>query len=369
MMRIHILTPSIEPNDAVSNDALGMRRWLRRQGYRVRLYSRSCHPTLRRQVWPVRAYEKYLPATEDLLIYHHSVGWPRGIDLFERSRNRRIVRYHNVTPARFYRSYSQLFVKACKLGIKETGLLARSNAELYIADSAFNAHGLIDAGAPAERSRTVPPFHAIARLDREPLDHSLAADLAKDCHWLFVGRLSPNKGHRHLIRALGYYRQYFGRDAHLTLVGNYDPGMNGYWEQLAQEVRRWRLQERVHFTGKVTPGQLRTYYENAAYFLCASEHEGFCVPLVEAMRHGLPIVAYGSSAIPDTLGETGIAWETPAPMLLAETIQRLENSPDERKLVIELQRTRYREHFTLKAIGQRLQEALSPFLEGAEAHA
>jgi glycosyltransferase involved in cell wall biosynthesis len=368
-MRIHVLTPSIEPSDAVSNDARGMCRWLRRRGIPARLYARSCHPSLRRRVWPISAYERYISAPDDLLIYHHSVGWPRGIAIYERSRNRRVVRYHNVTPARFYRSYNPLFVKACRLGASQTQRLARSKADLYLADSEFNRAGLIEAGAAAERCRTVAPFHANPRLDRETVDTDLAAELRGGCHWLFVGRLSPNKGHRHLIRALGYYRQYLGCDARLILVGNHDPGMHAYWELLWQEVRRWRLQDRVHLTGKVTPGQLRTYFENARYFVCASEHEGFCVPLVEAMHHGLPIVAYGSSAIPDTLGEAGIAWETPAPLLLAETIHRLEKHPDERALVVELQRTRYRENFTLEAIGQCLDDALAPFLAGARTHA
>jgi glycosyltransferase involved in cell wall biosynthesis len=369
MMRFHLLTPNVELGDAVSNDALGMCRWLRRHGHRARLYAQRCNPKLRRRVWPIRAYERYLRCPDDVLIYHHSVGWPRGVELYERSQNRRILRYHNVTPASFYPSYNRLFVKACKLGAQETARLVRAEPELCLADSAFNGSGLVEVGASADRCLTIPPFHAIPRLDRAPLNERLASRLGNVCHWLFVGRLSPNKGHRHVIRALGYYRRYLGREATLTLVGNYDPGLHSYWEDLRQEVRRWGLQDHVDFAGKVSRSKLRTYYNASRYFVCASEHEGFCVPLVEAMYHGLPIVAFASSAIPDTVADTGIVWGAPSPLLLAESIGWLEEHPEARADVIAKQRERYQENFTIEAIGANLDKALAHLLEGMKAHA
>src|SRR5947209_8629398 len=96
MSRIHILTPSTVPGDAISNDVLGMRRWFRRQGYRVHVYAGSCDDALRRMVRPLRAYRRYLEIAEDILIYHHSVGWPAGRALYSKSRNRKIIKYHNV---------------------------------------------------------------------------------------------------------------------------------------------------------------------------------------------------------------------------------------------------------------------------------
>ena len=101
-MRVHLLTPSIMPGDAVSNDALGMRRWFRRRGVKAYAYAGRCHADLRERVRPLRAYRQYLDCPEDVLLYHHSVGWPAGMALYERSRNRRMVRYHNVTPPIFY---------------------------------------------------------------------------------------------------------------------------------------------------------------------------------------------------------------------------------------------------------------------------
>src|SRR5205807_250790 len=186
--------------------------------------------------------------------------------------------------------------------------------------------------------RTVPPLHRIGMLDRLPLDEPLAARLRDSTNLLFVGRVTPNKGQLHLIRALAYYRRYLGGDADLYLVGGFDVGIPGYLEELHTEVRRHSLQDFVHLTGKVTARQLKTYYAGASVFLCASEHEGFGVPLVEAMYYGVPIVAYGGSAVGETLGDAGLTWETPQPSLLAESIREIDDSPELRQLLVHRER-------------------------------
>jgi len=214
----------------------------------------------------------------------------------------------------------------------------------------------------------VPPFHRIDKLDLVPLDEKLAAKLRGRRHLLFVGRLAPNKGHHHLIRALAYYRHHLDGQADLVLVGRMDPGLNNYREELQHEVRRQRLHGSVHFAGKASDRQLKTYYAHAAAFLCASEHEGFCVPLVEAMYFGIPIVAYAGSAVADTLGECGLVWQTPAPALLAESIRELEQRSEVRDRLVRAQRGRYDAHFSAEALERRLEAALAPILGGAVSH-
>jgi glycosyltransferase involved in cell wall biosynthesis len=198
-----------------------------------------------------------------------------------------------------------------------------------------------------------------------PLDETLAAELRGRKNLLFVGRVVPNKGHRHLIRTLGYYRRYVNGDAHLILVGGFMPGMEKYRRALEREVSRNGLREHVHITGKVTNRQLRTYYAHASVFLCASEHEGFCVPLAEAMAFGVPIVAYGGTAMAETLAGTGLVWETPSPALLAESIRLLDERPDVRDLLIQRQHERFTARFTGEAIERRLEEILTPLLAEA----
>jgi glycosyltransferase involved in cell wall biosynthesis len=367
MTQIHLLTPHVVPGDAVTNDALGMMRWFRRRGYPATLYARRAHPALRRQVRPLREYLAHLDQVGDVLVYHHSVGWPTGIEVYQRSRNRKIVKYHNVTPAIFYRDYNRRFVKACVYGRRETRRLVRAGADVWLADSDFNGQELRRLGIRTA-CYTVAPIHRIGALDKLPLDRHLSAELRKQPTLLFVGRLAPNKGHLHVIRALAHYRHRLGGTARLALVGYLDPSLVPYRQELEAEAARLRVTESVHYAGKVSPRQLKTYYTHAAAFVCASEHEGFCVPLAEAMYYGLPIVAYGGTAVSHTLGQTGLAWETPAPALLAESICFLEENSEARAEVVRAQRERFDSTFTRSVIERDLEAALSPVLCGAARH-
>jgi glycosyltransferase involved in cell wall biosynthesis len=369
MRRIHILTPAILPGDAVSNDVLGMLRWFRQRGFEAHVYTSRAHWSLRQKVRPLDRYHKYLRRRTDVMIYHHSVGWPAGSALFQETQNRKVLRYHNVTPPEFYCPYNVLFAHFCAKGVRETRRLLALGPEWFLADSEFNARGLTALGVDPELCRAVPPFHRIGTLDALPLDNALAAELQERKNLLFVGRLAPNKGHLHLIRALAYYRHHLAGQAHLVLVGGLNPGLNNYCEELHEEARRHRLHDYVHFAGRVSNRQIRTYYTHASIFLCASEHEGFCVPLTEAMYYGIPVVAYGGSAVADTLGDTGLVWEAPTPAVFAESIREIEARPGLREALTRNQRARFDAHFAINVIERRLDEALAPLLRGAMSHA
>jgi glycosyltransferase involved in cell wall biosynthesis len=361
--QVHILTPSILPGDAVSNDVLGMMRWFRNRGFVARAYAQRCHPKMRKKVLPVRAYRRHLANRNDILIYHHSVGWPIGYSYYAQSSNRKIVKYHNVTPSRFYRGHNRIIYRACLGGQQETEQLIASKPSLFLADSEFNAEELIRLGADRHTCRIVHPFHRLCQRRESVLDERLCRRLQGRLNLLFVGRLAPNKGQIHLIRALGYYRRHFRSQAHLILIGNFDPGLETYWcSSLHREVCRQGVQECVQLPGKVSALELRTYYAHAFAFLCASEHEGFCVPLIEAMHHGVPIVAYSSSAVSSTLADACLLWETPDPRLFAESIRLLLERPELRQQLIEQQKGRFETHFKLCHIDCQLQDALAPLL-------
>jgi glycosyltransferase involved in cell wall biosynthesis len=257
----------------------------------------------------------------------------------------------------------------CRNGAEETRRLVRMKPELVLADSDFNARELIALGAEAAICRMVPPFHRIRDLEQLPLDETLAAELQGRSNLLFVGRMAPNKGQLHLIRTLAYYRRYLNGQAHLHLVGIFLPGLNKYRDELEREVRRHRLQGRVHFAGRVSNRQLKTYYAHTSVFVCASQHEGFCVPLAEAMYFGVPIVAYGGSAVAGTLDEAGLVWEMAAPALLAESIRLIDERPDVREALVQRQRERFTTHFTIEAIEHWLADALAPILSGTACYA
>jgi glycosyltransferase involved in cell wall biosynthesis len=177
-------------------------------------------------------------------------------------------------------------------------------------------------------------------------------------NFLFVGRRVPNKGHRFLIDAFAAYVEHYGADSRLLLIGREDPALVSYTNQLRDQARRLGVADRVLFLGGVTESELRAYYESAHVFVVASEHEGFCVPVVEAMALGVPVVAYGTSAIPDTVGDAGLVWEEPDPFLLAESVARVARSGPVRDELVRRGRQRYGEQFGNERIAGRFLVAL-----------
>ena len=368
-MRIHILTPCFVPGDAVSHDVLGMCRWLRRHGHETHIYAGRCPRGLRRKFRRLDRYRSYLHNSDDIALYHQSVGWPEGLELFEVSRHPKVVKYHNVTPPEYFKPYNPLYVRVCQNGMRDTRRLIKAAPDLWLTDSDFNADELVKHGVDPADCQTVPPFHAIHRLEQIGHDDELAETLSRQSNLLFIGRVAPNKGHFHLLRAFAYYRNMLLGQSLLHIIGGHDFGLTSYRDALLLEARRLGVADLVHFAGKVSSGRLKTYIAHASVFVCASEHEGFCVPLVEAMYYGVPIVAYGSSAVAHTLGESSLSWETPSPSLLAESILEIESRPEVRATLIQSQREHFDANFSEDAIARRFDDAMSPLLNGVLGHA
>jgi glycosyltransferase involved in cell wall biosynthesis len=175
----------------------------------------------------------------------------------------------------------------------------------------------------------------------------------------------PNKGHVHAIRAFAhYYHHLRGRGARLFLVGKQDERLKRYTDELSHEVARHHLDGAVEFPGSVSPRQLKTYFGHAAVFLCTSLHEGFCVPLAEAMCYQVPIVAYNGGAVGWTLGKAGLVWDRLDPALFGESIRRVVEDSRVRDALIRSQRRRYFQHFTPEAIERCFEMTMAPLLRG-----
>src|SRR5262245_12434512 len=142
MDRVHLVTPTLTPHDAVANDLFGMLRWLRLQGHQATAYAEIIDPVFRAQVQPVTAYEEFSSSRNDVLIYHHSVGWPAGPPLFARSRNRKTIRYHSVTPSRFFCPYAGVYAERCLRGEMQTYELLRCDPDSLMPTSEFTAREL-----------------------------------------------------------------------------------------------------------------------------------------------------------------------------------------------------------------------------------
>ncbi|HVS82607.1 MAG TPA: glycosyltransferase family 4 protein [Pyrinomonadaceae bacterium] len=358
MTRIAILTPSVTTGDAVSNDVLGMYDVLKGRGYDVRVFAEGWALDKPR-VWPAPQVEGFLKKSTDILIYHYSRGWDPGLDLLHELKCRKIIKYHNVTPPDFLANYSSDFAAMCLEGRQQLVPIARSACDLYLSDSAYNMRELVAEGAVESKSFVVPPFHHVDRLHSiEPDESVLNSCSDGKINVLMVGRVAPNKAHPALIEAFAAYHHDYNPNSRLIIVGKEEVRLAKYSTLLRGMVKRLKLQENVIFTCEVSDRALKAYYAAAHVFMITSEHEGFCVPLVEAMAMKVPIVAYSATAIPETVGSAGLIWEERNPYLLAESVNSIISDNSLGKGLSTLGWRRYQELFTNEQIEHRFLDAL-----------
>jgi L-malate glycosyltransferase len=362
MVRIAILTPSLTTADAVGNDVLGMFRVLEERGHTVRLFAEGW--TLEQpRIFPFTRTKNYLKEPSDVLIYHYSRGWTPGLDLLRELDCRTVVKYHNVTPPEYLVDYSAEMAAMCAEGRREIASIARSDCELYLSASAYNMRELLAEGADESRSFVVPPFHGVDRLTAiEPDSNVLESYADGQTNILMVGRVSPNKGHAALVAAFAAYHHDYNRKSRLLIVGKEDVRLEKYSQLLRELIRRLEVQDAVVFTGEVSDRALKAYYHVADVFMITSDHEGFCVPLVEAMSMKIPLVAYGSSAIPETVAQAGIVWKERNINLLAESVNSIISDASLGQGLSRLGWQRYQELFTNQRIETRFLDAMRSLL-------
>jgi glycosyltransferase involved in cell wall biosynthesis len=350
MAPIAIVSPNITTGDAVGNDVLGMYRVLTARGHTVRLYA-DYWDIPEPSVYTVNQLPRFLKGRSGILLYHHAIGWDLAPALLKKIHCRKIVRYHNVTPGHFFDAFDPKSAKLCRKGRDQLKALASCGCDLYLADSGYNQGELIAAGAEPSRSVVVPPFHCIDRLQGIEPD-KLVLETCRDgrTNVLCVGRIAPNKGFAALIDAFAVYHHHYNPRSRLLLVGKQDQCLGAYVALLQQQVAGRGLQNVVVFAGKATEAALKAYYLVADVFMIASEHEGFCVPLVEAMALKLPIVAHGSTAIPETVGTAGFVWEEADPFLMAGSVACITQDQTIRRDLGARGCSRYEQKFTTKRI-------------------
>ena len=347
MKRVAILTPSLAPADAVSNDILGEQEVLKRNGNDVKIFS---------DLAPIR---KFLKNPTDILIYHHSRGWHPGVQLVRELACRRVIRYHNVTPAEFFAGFSRTDQDLCERGRRELTDLAAAQCDLYLPASSFSMQELIAIGADPAKSFVVPPFHHIDRLLSINADKTILEKYSGTTNILTVGRVVPNKNVHHLIEVFAHYHYDYNNNSRLIIAGKGGEGFSPYSKLLHRVVQKLDLTNAVVFTGGISDEELKAYYLVAGAFVTVSEHEGFCVPLVEAMSMKLPITAYASTAIPETLGDAGIVWTERNPMLIAESIDLLVRDSAVREALSWRGYRRYESMFTNEKAGHIFLQAMS----------
>lgn len=359
-MKIVQLLTTMSFGDAVSNDALAIRRLLSEMGHQTRIYAENVDPRLKGEnVLPV----SQMPALkrDDLLIYHLSTGTEMNFRMHE-FRCRRVMIYHNITPPAYFAPYSKASETLCINGLR--GMVHLRDAfRLVIADSQFNRQNLLDAGytCPIEVAPILIPFEDYRQ---EPDPETVRQYSDGRTNILFVGRIAPNKKHEDVIRAFDCYRKSYDPEARLILVGS-DGGMEKYRGRLDAYIRELGAEESVIFPGHISFRQILAFYKTAHVFLCMSEHEGFCVPLAEAMSFDVPIVARDMCAVPETLGGAGILLADGSPEAAAAAIRLVRSDEGLRQRLMEAGRQRLKD-FSYEAVGARLKSILGDDLKGAD---
>jgi glycosyltransferase involved in cell wall biosynthesis len=366
MTRIAIASPAILPGDAIGQDVLHMRRVLVTLGHAVELFCTTWGKSQPRNDAGLHIRDYLGEDPKALLILHHAIGWPHAVPLIAGTRCRRVVKYHNVTPARYYDTLDPGYAELCRQGRSQLREIIGHGCNIYLADSAFNRADLLELGADPARCVVVPPFNALDAWQNLAADAEVVRDYGDGLtNLLFVGRRAPNKGHRVLVDAFAVYYYCFNPRSRLVLIGRGEPGQDRYTQSLRHQIWSLRLGGHVVLVDSVSDAELKGYYERASVFVVASEHEGFCVPVVEAMALQVPIVAYGTTAVPHTVGDAGLVWDEPDPFLLAQSIDTVVRDGHVRQRLTDRGFRRYQHLFANQRIERDFLHALRPLLDSS----
>jgi glycosyltransferase involved in cell wall biosynthesis len=297
-------------------------------------------------------------APDDVLLYQHAIGSPVADFVVDRT-ERLVVDYHNVTPSAFFDAWDRPLADALDWGRSQLRPLAR-RAVLGIADSSYNELELRAVGF--ERTEVVPVLFDVEGSLREP-DEALGAALRADKRghdWLFVGRLAPNKAQHELVKTFALYRRSFDPGARLWLVGG--SGCDRYRDAVARFVDRAGLRGAVEMVGGVRDAELGAHYDAADVFVCLSRHEGFCVPVIEAMAHGLPVVASATTAVSETVAGAGLLLPEGTPAIdVAAAVWNVCSDARARRQLVDAGRRRAALYSSART-GAQLVDALRPLM-------
>ena len=357
MKRVIQIIPSVGYGDAVGNDCLAIAKALSAMGYKTGVYAKVIDKRIREGL--VQDFSK-LPrlSRDDVVILNHCTG--RDLcESFKKMNGRKMMIYHNITPPRFFEGFSREMAENLSEGYGQTRALA-SAVEYCMPISEFNASDLRNMGytCPMFIRPVLIPFDDY----KKSPDKSVMDKYGRDgfTNILFVGRLVPNKKQEDVIKAFAYYQKNVNERSRLFLVGN-DRGMEKY----SSALKRYALAlgcENVVFTGHTGFEEILAYYRLADVFLCMSEHEGFCVPLVEAMFFDIPIIAYDSCAVPETLGGSGVLIKDKDPVFVSMLMDRLVRDKELREKIIEGQRERLKD-FSYENVRARFEEGVRAFAD------
>ncbi len=356
---VHQFVPTYEPG-AVGAHLAQVQRLLRDRGYESDVFTEHLHPSLAGRARPFAEYGREVPAgRDDVLLYQSAIGSVVGDFVLGRTEPL-VINHHNITPIEYFAAWDPDIIWGLQWGFQQLEALA-PRTRLAIAVSEFNRADLVDLGYTD--TAVVPilldPGELLAEPDPDVAARLAAARSAGGAQWLFVGRVAPNKAQHDLVKAFALYRRVYDPQARLQIVGG--PASASYWGALERFVRVLGIGDAVSLTGAVPSGGLAAEYANADVFVCMSEHEGFCVPLLEAMLARVPIVAFAAAAVPETLGDAGVLLAEKSAATVAAAVHRVLTDAPLRDRLVAAGTDRVQE-YALDRTRARFMAALEPVL-------
>ncbi|MEW6455769.1 MAG: glycosyltransferase family 4 protein [Acidobacteriota bacterium] len=330
MKGIHQILTSLTYGDAISDEALEIMRIVKEQGLQSYIFSYYFHPKM--------AHLRYrkedffgMVSSDDILVFHFSIGSPIS-SLYLFSRQKKILIYHNITPYEYFIDYQRDLAKFTYLGRKELEKFAPVT-DLGLGDSSFNREELEASGY--RKTGVLPVIRDFSKFDKAENVSIEKIYRNKKTTIIFVGRIIPNKKFEDLIRVFYLYKKMYNQNSQLILIGEHG-GFERYYYSLLNLIEELKLKD-VIFPGHVTFDELSSFYRISDLFLCLSEHEGFCVPILEAFYHRIPVIAFNSSAVSETMNGGGTLIENKDYEFIACLIDVIINNEELRDKIIKSQ--------------------------------
>ncbi len=356
MHAIHQVLPTFVGSDAIGNFAVSIQRALLRLGYESRIYADSIEPTMRGRALPIRHHARHARA-DDGLIYHHSIG-SRLLDYVTHVAGPKIMIYHNITPGHYVRACNFELARLLDRGRRQLPELAE-RFDLGVGVSRYNAVDLQDAGF--SHVAVLPISFDPLAFKRAPFDEAISRQCGDDVsNLLFVGRLLPHKCVHELIEWFDGYVQQGNGKSRLIVVGAFDDRFEHYNWSLISRAQTARGQ--VVIAGRASHAQLVSYYRVAKVFVSFSEHEGFMVPLLEAMGTDTAIVAFDIPAVRETLDGAGILFDRKSYPVVAGLVDQVVCDAALRRQLLSGQQRRL-EYFLPQRFESRLRQLLALWQE------
>jgi glycosyltransferase involved in cell wall biosynthesis len=332
--RVVIAYRYVGENDAVGYDVIQQCEAFAELGIEARIYCQGCDENIE----DMRASRSYLDSVlqdpQGALIYHLAINWPEFEDLIITARCYRYAKYHNITPKEFFLPYSKELTRDCNQARETLRLLVESRQfEGYWADSEYNRQELIQYGVLPHVCSVMPPYNKALSLTFTGLSPEALKIVNKDSlKVLCVGRIAPNKGHRDLVLAIAEYVRIFDDKIELYIVGALDPRLSEYLEEIRRDMDKYGVNNKVRICGRLSHSEIATLYHACDVLLMLSYHEGFCVPIIEAQENLLPVIAYRTSALIETVEDKTALCEVGDFYSIAVKLNNIRNSMSKVKL-------------------------------------